>query len=218
MAAHRRQGPGRRPPGDDRRDAPARQAQAFFHAPHRRRRQRDRRQRREGGVHRPQARSESLLPLFRLHRRHQGTLGQVDPRRALPRAHRREGGRAHAAARAAGPQAARQPQGLQGPRPSARRAVADRRSTSPSSIRRTAGAPDPWPRPFPPSPISRRRRSPRRSWKPPFTCRSSTSRAAPTPPASARTRSRASGSSPARARRPSTASRSTSISRGRCCA
>ena len=98
----------------------------------------------------------------------------------------------------AGQEAARQPQGLQGPGPSARGAVAES-STSPSSIRRTAGAPDPWPRPFPPSPISRRRRSPRRSWKPRFTCRSSTSWAAPTRPASARTPSRASGSSPARA-------------------
>ena len=35
------------------------------------------------------------------HRRHQGALGEVHPRRPLPRAHRREGRRAHAAARPA---------------------------------------------------------------------------------------------------------------------
>ena len=38
--------------------------------------------------------------------RHQGTLGQVHPRRPLPRAHRRKGRGAHAAARPARPQAA----------------------------------------------------------------------------------------------------------------
>ena len=90
-----------------------------------------------------QARPEGLSPLHRLYRRHQGALGaQVDPRGTLSRAHRRKGGRAHAAARAAGPQAARQSARLQGPRPSARRPVARRCSTSPSSTPRTAGAPD----------------------------------------------------------------------------
>ena len=44
----------------------------------------------------------------------------------LSRAHRREGGRAHASARAAGQEAARQPPRLQRSRPPARRAVADR--------------------------------------------------------------------------------------------
>ena len=61
------------------------------------RRQRHRHQRRKGGADRPQARAEGLLPLHRLYRRHQGTLGQVDPRGPLPRAHRRKGRRAHAA-------------------------------------------------------------------------------------------------------------------------
>ena len=55
----------------------------------------------QGGVHRPQARAEGLLPPHRLSGRHQGAHGEVDPRGPLPRAHRREGGRAHAAARAA---------------------------------------------------------------------------------------------------------------------
>ena len=43
------------------------------------------------------------------HRRHQGAHREVDPRGPLPRAHRREGRGAHAAARPARPQAARQP-------------------------------------------------------------------------------------------------------------
>ena len=56
-----------------------------------------------------QARPEGLSSLLGLYRRHQGALGQVDPRGQVPRTHRREGGRAHAAARAARQEAARQP-------------------------------------------------------------------------------------------------------------
>ena len=46
-------------------------------------------------------------PPHRLHRRHQGAHRTVDHGRPLPRARRREGGRAHAAARPARPSAAR---------------------------------------------------------------------------------------------------------------
>ena len=49
---------------------------------------------------------------------------QVDPRGQFPRAHRREGGRAHAAARTAGTPATRQSARLSGPRASARGAKA----------------------------------------------------------------------------------------------
>ena len=52
----RRRGPRRRPPRLVHRHAPARQAQADLHAARRLRRQRHRHQRRQGGVHRPQAR------------------------------------------------------------------------------------------------------------------------------------------------------------------
>ena len=72
-----------------------------LHAACRLRRQRHRHQRRQGGADRPQGRAEGLLPAHRLYRRHQGTHGEVDPDGPLSRAHRREGGRAHAAARPA---------------------------------------------------------------------------------------------------------------------
>src|SRR5262249_5445619 len=52
--------------------------------------------------------------------RHQGAQRQGDHGRALPRTHRREGGRAHASARTARAGAARQSAGLQGPQSSAR--------------------------------------------------------------------------------------------------
>ena len=51
-------------------------------------------------VHRPQAREEGLLPPHRLHRRHQGAHRALDPRGQVPRAHRRKGRGAHAAAKA----------------------------------------------------------------------------------------------------------------------
>src|SRR5262249_25945663 len=85
-------------------------------------RQRDRRQLREGGADRPQGAAEGLSPPHRLCRRHQGAQRQVHPRGPLSRADRREGGRAHAAARPAWPCATRQFAGLQGPGASARRA------------------------------------------------------------------------------------------------
>ena len=51
MASHRRQRPRRRAARFDHRAAPARQAQAYLHAAHGRRRQHRDRQRREGGAH-----------------------------------------------------------------------------------------------------------------------------------------------------------------------
>src|SRR6185312_11263423 len=77
-----------------------------------------------GRVHRPQARAEDLSPSHRLHRRHQGPHGEVDLRGPLPRAHRREGRRAHAPARPARSRAARQSARLSGCRASARGAEA----------------------------------------------------------------------------------------------
>ena len=144
---------------------------------------------------------QDLLPAHRLSRRHQG-----DARRARsstassPSASSR---RPSSACSKRGPlqrQLMRNLQGLQGRASIRTRPRTRRRSTSRSSTARTrgskihgAGNKD-----------SRRprRAQGRRARRPtprPDTCRSSTSSAAPTPPASARTRSRASGSSPARA-------------------
>src|SRR4029077_20987492 len=67
---------------------------------------------------------ENLLQAHRLYRRHQGTHGEIDPRRPLSRAHRRKGDRAHAAARAARPRPARQSAVLSGRRASAPSAAA----------------------------------------------------------------------------------------------
>src|SRR6185312_3276887 len=64
------------------------------------------------------------LQAHRLHRRDQGNLGEVDQGRKISRTHRGEGDRAHAAARAARPRAARQPARLSGRRASARSAEA----------------------------------------------------------------------------------------------
>src|ERR1019366_5142214 len=61
-----------------------------------------------------------LLSPHRLSRRHQGAVGQGDPRGALSRARARKGRRAHVAARPARPRPTRQSAGLQGPRASAR--------------------------------------------------------------------------------------------------
>src|SRR5262249_56589332 len=71
-----------------------------------------------------QARQEALSPPHRLHRRHQGPYGEIDHGRAFPRAHRRKSGRAHAAARTAGPRSAWKPAGLSGFGTSARGAEA----------------------------------------------------------------------------------------------
>ena len=117
---------------------PPRQEQADLHAACRHGRQRRRHQRREGGADRPQARSEALLLAHRLSRRHQGPRRAQGDRGPLPRAHRREGGGAHAAARTARPPAAEEPRGLCRPRASACGAAAGRRSTSPPSPRKNA--------------------------------------------------------------------------------
>src|SRR6185437_659522 len=153
--------------------------------------------------------------------KHTGYVGHVKERTAreilegrFP-ARRREGNRAHDPARSAGPHADEQSACLSGRRASARGAAAregryrqdesqehEGRITWPKACNRSIS-----------SPSSSRLRPKLRN-----TSRRSTSRAAPMPPASARTRSPAYGSSRAPARSSSTPGRSRSISPVRCCA
>ena len=106
VGADRRQGPGRRPPCLDHRDAAARQAQADLHPPYGLRRQR----------HRHQCRPRWCSPAASARRRSitttPATSGGIKERTAksilegrFPGARRREGGGAHGAARSARPQA-----------------------------------------------------------------------------------------------------------------
>ena len=163
MASHRRQGPGRRTPRDDRRDAPARQAQAFLHAristtattsssstPRRWCSPAASATRRSiTTTPATSAASKSAPPSRSSRARYPERIVEKAVERMLPRG-------------PAGPQAARQSQGLQGPRPSARRAVADaarrRQAQSEEQPERLIHGRDT----SPPSPISRVRRSPRR--------------------------------------------------------
>jgi cytochrome c oxidase assembly protein subunit 15 len=80
----RRQGRRRRPPRHLHRHAPARQAPAGLHPEHRLRRPRRGDQRRQGEVHRPQAREEDLLLAHRPSGRHQGAHRRQDPGGRFP--------------------------------------------------------------------------------------------------------------------------------------
>ena len=199
------------------------------------RRQRHRHQRREGAAHRQQARAD----IFYWHTGFPGGIkdprARRDPRRQASPSGSREGGRAHGAARAARPRAAGQSAGLCRARASARGAAAEpldvaamnrknaracmTMAETPDSRTRAPPGPFSWPRQASRPPRQPRAASHGADADAPMTFSPrSTSRAAPTPPASARTRSRASGSSRATARSRSTAATARSISRGRCCA
>src|SRR5688572_14964648 len=75
MGADRRRGLDRRPSRVDRRQPASRQAQAPVYPASRLRRQHHRDQCRKGGIQRPQARGQGLLPPYRASRRHQGAQG-----------------------------------------------------------------------------------------------------------------------------------------------
>ena len=112
VGADRRQRPRRRPPRFDRRPAAARQTQADLHAACR------------CGDNVIVINADKIVLTGRkvqkkIYYKHTGYIGgikersaQGDPRRPLPGAHRREGRRAHAAARPARPPAVRQSAGL----------------------------------------------------------------------------------------------------------
>jgi len=139
-----------------------------------------------------------LLPLFRLHRRHQRAHRQVDPRRRYPRRRRQAVERICRAGR--WQEAARQPQGLQGPDIRTRRSRLSfrrRQLIEEQPERLIHGRAIFLPRDLKETALARR------SLKPVHIQSSTTGPRLRD--ANARTPSRASGSSPARARRPSTA-------------
>src|SRR4051812_39426277 len=121
MASDRCRRAGGRASRHDRRQHPARQAQAELHPARRLRRPCRHRQRREGEVHRQEARRQDLLSPHRLCRRNQGRHRRQGAGRALSRARDRESGRADDPARAAGPRPDARPSPLQRRRASARR-------------------------------------------------------------------------------------------------
>ena len=103
MASDRCRRAGGRAARRDRRQYPARQAQAELHPACRLRRPCRHRQCGEGAVHRQEDDRQDLLPPHRLSRRDQADQPGQDPRGPLPRARARKGDRADDPARASGP-------------------------------------------------------------------------------------------------------------------